>query len=201
MKVYVLELSGNCYKVRLLAALLDMDLEVVPVDFLGGAHKRAPYIDMNPFGELPILEDGELVLRDSQAILVYLAKKAGRTDYLPEEAGELGKVMQWLSTAADEIRHGPNDARLVKKFGYPFDHAAAVEKSAHILGLLEAHLGDGRSWLELDRPTVADIAIFPYVSLVWEGEVSLEPYPKVRAWLGRMMELPNFIPMPGLRAS
>ncbi|MGR6722313.1 glutathione S-transferase N-terminal domain-containing protein, partial [Aeromonas veronii] len=61
--------SGNCYKVRLFAALANIDLEIVPVDFLGGEHKRKPLTDLNPWGELPILVDGNRVLRDSQAIL------------------------------------------------------------------------------------------------------------------------------------
>jgi glutathione S-transferase len=68
LKLHDLELSGNCYKVRLLCALLGLDLDVIPVDFMAGAHKKSPLIDMNPFGEIPVLEDGDIVLRDSQAI-------------------------------------------------------------------------------------------------------------------------------------
>ena len=73
MKLYDLDLSGNCYKVRLFAALAGISLELQPVDFLAGDHKKAPVIELNPLGQLPVLQDGDLVLRDSQAILVYLA--------------------------------------------------------------------------------------------------------------------------------
>lgn len=197
MKLYDLELSGNCYKVRLFAALVGIPLERVPVDLLGGEHKRPPLITLNPWGEVPILEDGEVVLRDSQAILVYLARKTNALDWLPIEAAPMAEVMQWLSTAADEIRNGPANARLVEKFGVPLDKADTLRRSARILPLLEAHLAQHR-WLALDRPTIADCAVFPYVALAPEGGIRLETYPKIRQWIGRMQELPGYIPMPGL---
>ncbi len=113
MKLYDLVLSGNCYKVRLFAALAHVPLEIVPVDFLAGEHKRSPLIDLNPWGELPILVDGEVVLRDSQAILVYLAQKYAAPQWLPRDAAGLAAVVQWLSTAANEVQNGPASARLV----------------------------------------------------------------------------------------
>src|SRR5215510_2155172 len=96
LTLHDLELSGNCYKVRLFCALLGIPLELVPVDFLAGAHKRTPLIERNPFGEIPILEDGELVLRDSQAILVYLARKYGGETWLPTDAAGMAEVVTWL---------------------------------------------------------------------------------------------------------
>ena len=75
LKLHDLELSGNCYKIRLFCALLGLKPDIAPVDFLSGAHKKSPLIERNPFGEVPVLEDGDLTLRDSQAILVYLARK------------------------------------------------------------------------------------------------------------------------------
>lgn len=197
MKLYDLELSGNCYKVRLFAALTRTPLEIVPVDFLGGAHKRAPLIELNPFGELPILQDGATVLRDSQAILVYLARRLDTDAWLPRDAAGEAAVMQWLSTAANNIQHGPADARLIDKFGYQLDKAATLAESARILGLLDAHLATHR-WLALERPTIADIAVFPYVALSHEGGVSLSDHARVRAWLDRVKALPDFLPMPGI---
>jgi glutathione S-transferase len=78
MKLYDLKLSGNCYKVRLFLSLIGQRAELIPVDFLAGAHKRPPLVDMNPFGELPILVDGDLTLRDSQAILIWSAAPTTR---------------------------------------------------------------------------------------------------------------------------
>ena len=197
MKLYDLELSGNCYKVRLLAALAGIDMEIVPVDFLDGAHKRAPVIDLNPFGELPVLEDGEVVLRDSQAILVYLGRKYAGNQWWPDGAAQQGEVMQWLSTAANEIFNGPNAARLVDKFGYALNKERTIEVSNHILPLIEKHL-QNNEWLALGRPTIADLAVFPYIALGWEGGVTLEQYPAIQAWIGRIKELPGYIGMPAI---
>ncbi len=167
MKLYDLELSGNCYKVRLFAALAGIELELEPVDIPGGAHKRSPLIDLNPWGELPVLVDGDVVLRDSQAILVYLARSYGGNQWWPDGAAQQGEVMQWLSTAANEIHHGPNTARLVEKFGYPLNKAHALEVSAQLLPLIEQHLSQ-HQWLALGRPTIAECAVFP--SWRWVGK-------------------------------
>ena len=197
MKLYDLELSGNCYKVRLFAALAKIPLDIVPVDFMGGEHKRPPLTDLNPWGELPILEDGKVVLRDSQAILVYLAAQYGDENWLPRDAAGLGEVMQWLSTSANELQNGPCAARLADKFGYAIDKANTLERAARILPLIEAHLA-AHQWLALGRPTIADCAVMPYVALAPEGGISLEAYPNIRQWIARIKALPGFIPMPGI---
>ena len=197
MKLYDLELSGNCYKVRLFAALAKIPLEMVPVDFMGGEHKRPPLTNLNPWGELPILEDGKVVLRDSQAILVYLATQYGDENWLPRDAAGLGEVMQWLSTSANELQNGPCAARLADKFGYAIDKANTLERAARILPLIEAHLA-AHQWLALGRPTIADCAVMPYVALAPEGGISLEAYPNIRQWIARIKALPGFIPMPGI---
>jgi glutathione S-transferase len=197
MKLHDLDVSGNCYKVRLLCALLDVPVEIVPVDFMGGAHKRSPLIDLNHFGQLPVLEDGDLVLRDSQAILIYIARRWGGEDWLPVDAAPLAQVAQWLMVAENEIARGPNDARLHDKFGTELDVVAAREKAKRILTIMDRHLS-GRDWLALDRPTIADIACMPYVALGYEGGVTLEPYPAVAAWVERTKKLPRFIGMPGI---
>jgi glutathione S-transferase len=196
-KLYDLELSGNCYKVRLLAALLGMRLDTVPVDFLGGAHKKPPLIDLNPFGEVPIFEDDGLVLRDSQAILIYMARKWGGESWLPTDAAGLALVTAWLMVAENEIARGPNDARLHDKFGYKLDVQRARNKAAHIFDLMQGRLARN-SWLALDRPTIADIACMPYVALSYEGGVPLDRYPAVAAWVQRVKALPGFVGMPGI---
>jgi glutathione S-transferase len=196
-KLHDLELSGNCYKVRLFCSLLGLKLDLAPVDFMGGAHKKSPLIEQNPFGEIPILEDGGIVLRDSQAILIYLARKHGGEAWLPTDAAGMAEVVSWLMVAENEIARGPNDARLHDKFGFKLDVAQAREKAKRILDLMEAHLAK-RDWLTLDRPTIADIACMPYVGLAHEGGLSLQPYPAIRAWIGRIKALPGFVTMPAL---
>lgn len=197
MKLYDLVLSGNCYKVRLFAALAGVPIDIVPVDFLAGEHKRSPLIDLNPLGEIPILEDGDVVLRDSQAILVYLALQYADASWLPRDPAGMAEVVQWLSTAANEIQNGPASARLVDKFGYALDKAETLRRSARILPVLDAHLSR-HDWLAAGHPTVADCAVFPYVALAHEGAVDLTPYPYVQAWINRVKALPRFLEMPGV---
>jgi glutathione S-transferase len=197
MRLYDLELSGNCYKVRLFLSLIGQGYERVPVDFLGGAHKQPPLIELNPFGEIPILVDGNLTLRDSQAILVYLARKYGSETWLPSDPGPMAQVVEWLMVAENEVARGPNDARLHVKFGYKLDHTLAAAKAERVLDLVEARL-KGREWLALDHPTIADIACFPYIALGHEGRAPIGDRPGVLAWTKRIKALPGFVGMPAI---
>lgn len=197
MKLYDLDVSGNSYKVRLFAALVGLDLELEPVNLAAGEHKQSPFIDLNPWAQVPVLVDGEVVLRDSQAILVYLARRYGGHQWWPDSAAHQGEVMQWLSTAANEINHGPNAARLIDKFGYPLDKARALEVSERVLSLIEQHLSE-HQWLAMGRPTIAECAVFPYIALSWEGGVTLAPYPAIRGWVERIKKLPGYVGMPGI---
>ncbi|MGD9026609.1 MAG: glutathione S-transferase [Methyloceanibacter sp.] len=195
--LYDMELSGNCFKVRLFCALLGLELDLEPVDLMAGAHKKSPFIDVNPFGQVPVLQDDDVVLRDSQAILVYLARKYGGETWLPTDPVGMASVVNWLMVAENEIARGPADARLRDKFGFPVDADQARENAANILGLLEARLSENE-WLALDRPTIADIACMPYVALGHEGGVPLDSYPAIRAWVGRIKALPGFVSMAAL---
>ncbi|MCY1309060.1 hypothetical protein D9M70_591150 [compost metagenome] len=109
----------------------------------------------------------------------------------------MAQVIEWLMVAANEIARGPNDARLHDKFGYELDHDLAVKRSTRILDLVEQHL-KGREWLVLGRPTIADIACFPYIALGHEGRVPVGDRSSVAAWIGRIKALPGFIGMPAL---
>ncbi len=197
MKLYDLSLSGNCYKVRLFAALAGIPLEIAGVDFLAGEHKKPPLTDLNPWGEIPILVDEAVVLRDSQAILVYLAAKYAGENWFPSDPLGQASVVQWLSTAANEIQNGPCAARLVDKFGYAIDKAQTLQRSARILPLIESHLAK-HQWLALERPTIADCAVFPYLALAPEGGISLADYPNIQQWISRIKALPGFLAMPGV---
>jgi glutathione S-transferase len=200
IKLHGHELSGNAYKVRLLLELLGVPYEWIRVDLMAGEHKQPTFLALNPFGQVPVLEDGATTLCDAQAILFYLAARQGDGRWLPTDPLEQARVVRWLSTAAGEVRQGPESARLHHLFGVkaiPIERA--TEKAAFILEQLERHLGD-RLWLELDRPTIADIAVFPYVALAGDGGIDLTPYPQVRAWIARIQALPGYVPMKGLDA-
>jgi len=194
------ELSGNSTKVRLLLDLADIPYEWVRVDLMKGEHKGEAFLALNPFGQVPVLEDGDTTLADAQAILYYLAARQGDGRWLPTDLLGQVRVVRWLSTAAGEVRQGPESARLHHLFGVkaiPIERAQ--EKAAFILDQLERHLSD-RLWLECDRPTIADIAVFPYVALAGDGGIDLAPYPQVRAWITRFQALPGYRPMKGLDA-
>lgn len=197
MRLHDLDVSGNCYKVRLFAALSGMKLDLVPIDLHAGAHHAPAFHALNPFDEVPVLEDEGLVLRDSQAILIYLAGKRNDQHWWPQEPAAQAMIAEWLSVAASEIRNGPNTARLIRKFGYPLDMADALRRTNRLLPILDAHL-QARDWFALDRPTIADCALFPYLALCSEGGIDLTPYPALRRWLDRVRALPGFITMPGL---
>lgn len=197
MELYDLDLSGNCYKVRLFASLINLDLQIKPVNFLEGEHKKSTLLSLNPFGELPILTDGDVVLRDSQSILIYLAGKYAGEAWWPSTPHLQAEVSQWLFTAANEIQHGPCAARLVDKFNYSLDKDLAISKSIKILTLIDQHLNQ-REWLAINRPTIADIAVFPYIALAPEGGVDLSNYTNIHRWMNRIKALDGFLKMPGI---
>jgi glutathione S-transferase len=198
IQLYGHELSGNSYKVRLLLELLGLDYTWVKVDLMKAEQKSPDYLALNPFGQVPTLVDGDTVLADAQAILVYLGRRYGGDSWLPTEALPLAQVVRWLSTAAGEVRQGPENARLYHLFkATTINIDRAQQKATHILSVLDRHLS-ARSWLECDRPTVADIAVFPYVALARDGKVDLDAYPHVLAWIDRVKQLPGYIPMAGM---
>jgi glutathione S-transferase len=200
IKLHGHELSGNSSKVRLLLGLIGVPYEWVRVDLMAGEHKQPAFLALNPFGQVPVLEDGDTTLCDAQAILFYVAACHGEGQWLPTDPLEQARVVRWLSTAAGEVRQGPESARLHHLFGVkaiPIERA--TEKAAFILDQLERHLTP-QLWLELERPTIADIAVFPYVALAGDGGIDLAPYPYVRAWIERIQGLPGYVPMKGLDA-
>ena len=198
MKLYDLDLSGNSYKCRLLLSMLGVDHDTVRVDMAKGEHRSPEYLAINPFGQIPTLVDGDNVLRDSQAILVYIARKQGAEDWLPLDAAEMAQVVSWLAFAENEIHHGPTVARAGNKFEVPgIDVPTAQKRAARALKLMDAHL-DGRDWLALDRPTIADLACYPYTALAPEGGIDLPPYGHVLDWIRRIEALDGYVPMPGL---
>jgi glutathione S-transferase len=199
IRLFEFQRSGNCHKVRLMLSLLGLAYDSVQLDPDGIDHKSAKFLAMNPFGEVPVLVDGDLTLRESQAILVYLARCYGSSDWLPEDASGLAEVTAWLCTAANEVAQGPMALRAHHKLGRPIDLAAAQAVTARLLGILDGHLSE-RNWLALGWPTVADVAVYPYLALAPDAHIDLVPYPAVRAWLGRVRALPGYLGMPGMLA-
>ncbi|MBW4575572.1 MAG: glutathione S-transferase [Aphanothece sp. CMT-3BRIN-NPC111] len=198
IQLYGHELSGNSYKAKLMLSLLGLNYQWTKIDLLTGAHKQPEFLALNPFGQVPVLVDGNTVLADSQAILVYLARQYGSQSWLPLEPEPMSRVIRWLSTTAGEIRQGPESTRLYHLFNVSsINLERATQKSEFILTQLNDHLAN-REWLELGHPTIADVAVFPYIALAPDGKISLEPYPHVQAWIERLKHLPGFIGMIGI---
>lgn len=195
IKLYRHPLSGHSHRVELFLSVLGIDAEIIDVDLGSGAHKQPEFLRKNAFGQLPVLEDGELVFADSTAILVYLASKYDRNrTWLPNDPVHAAQVQRFLSTAAGPIAYGPASARLVTVFGAGLDHQKAIDTAHSVLGVLEGHL-EGREWLTTNNPTIADLANYAYIAHAPEGNVSLQDYPNVRAWVKRIEQLPGFVPM------
>ena len=204
IRLYDYDLSGNCYKVRLLLHWLGLAYTRIPVDFHPGrAHTSAWFLEhVDPRGQLPVLQDGDFRLRDAQAILVYLASRydaQGR--WYPDDARTRGRISMWLATA-DEITRTVSAARLHLGFGTTTDLAACQSGGRAVLRLLDDQLAEnqstGQEWLAADHPTVADIACFPYAALAGEAGIDLVAFPALQRWIWALRHLEGFQPMPGI---
>ncbi len=192
-------LSGHCHRVELLLSLLGLPVSLVDVDLAGGEQKREPFLRKNAFGQVPVIEDGEVVLADSNAILVYLATRydqAGR--WLPGDPEGRSQVQRWLSVAAGPLAHGPGAARIARVFRRT-EVVAAQETANKLFEVMEKEVAT-RDWLAGPEPTLADVALYAYTARAPEGGVSLEPYPAIRRWLARVEALPRFVAMPAVPA-
>ena len=190
-------LSGNCYKVRLLLAQLDISYERIEWDTRAGETRTPEFSRINPAGKVPVLEteDGKL-LPESDAILFYLAEG---TPFLPQDRFERAQVLRWMSF--EQSVHQPNlaIARFIVQFMEMNDELQKMlrqkQKAGYVaLGLMEGHLED-HDFLVEDRYTVADISLYAYTHVAHEGGFDLRPFPAVRAWLERVAARPAYVPM------
>lgn len=192
--LYTFPLSGHAHRVELFLSLLGLPFRKVEVDLRRGEQKTPEFLAMNPFGQVPVIQDGEHTLADSNAILTYLALRyddSGR--WLPRDPVGAARVQRWLSVAAGSLVNGPARSRASVLFGAPFD-PRCVDIAAQLFGRVEAHLAQ-QPFLAAAHPTLADIALYSYTSHAPEGGNSLAPYPNLRAWLQRIEALPGFVGM------
>jgi glutathione S-transferase len=192
MKLYYHPLSGHAHRVRLFLSLIGVKFDLVEVDLAKGAHKTPEFLRLNRFGQLPVLDDDGVIVSDSNAILVYLAKKFGKTDWLPEHPIGAAAVQRWLSVAAGPIAFGPAAARLVTIFGAKFSPEEVITRAHNVLAVIDAEL-EGHEWIVGLKPTIADVALYSYIARAPEGNVSLANYAHINAWLRRLEALPGFV--------
>jgi len=194
LTLYGTALSGHAHRVVLLLRMLDLPYRFV--DTPRDARATPAFRALNPLGQIPVLQDGERVLADSNAILVYLARRYDAAGtWLPTDPLGAARVQRFLSLAAGEVAFGPATARAVTLWGYPGDADAARAIATRLLRFPEDHLAT-QDFLAADTPTIADLACYGYVARAPEGRIPLEPYPAVRAWLARIEALDGFVPLP-----
>lgn len=188
--------SGHVHRVSLLLDMLDL-----PYTFAeAGPEVRASaaFQALNRLGQIPVLQDGDVVVADSNAILVFLCKRyAPASSWLPQDAVGAAAVQRWLSIAAGEVAYGPANARAIAQWRAPGDPARAAAIARRLFAFMEAHLAT-RTFLAADHATIADLACYGYVAHAPEGGLSLDGFPALHAWLERVEALPAFVPMPDL---
>ena len=192
--VHGTNLSGHTHRVENFLTMLDLPYQLV--DTPAPRRRTAEFLALNPLAQIPVLQDGELTIADSNAILVYLAGRyAPGSGWLPDEPAAAARVQRWLSIAAGELKYGPAAARVIKVWNGPGNLADTHAIAARLLRFTDDHLAT-RSFLAADRATIADLSCYPYFARAPEGDISLADYPHVRAWLARVEALPRFKPMP-----
>lgn len=194
IRLYRFALSGHAHRAQLMLSLLGLAHELIDVDLLAGEQKTPAFLARNPFGQVPVIEDGEVTLGDSNAILVYLALTYDPSRrWLPESPLQQAQVQRWLGLAAGPLAFGAAVVRAAAVFKRPLDPQRLVLARTWF-DRVEEHL-NGREWLVGDAPTIADVAMYSYTAHVPEGGLPLEPWPRVQAWLQRVEALPGFVGM------
>jgi glutathione S-transferase len=196
IKLYGVALSGHVHRVRLFLSMLGLPFESIEIDLATRANRQPDFLARNPFGQVPVIEDGDLTLADSNAILVYLNElyAPDPARWMPRDPAGAARVQRWFSVAAGALASGPATARLITLFGAAGDPARMIASAHALLEIMEAHLQQ-QPFLAGSTATLADLSNYAYVSHAPEGGVSLDAYPHVRSWLERVEALPGFVPM------
>lgn len=196
LTLYRMAISGHCHRVELLLSLLALPHRLVDVDLMRGEHRSPAHLALNPLGQVPVLVDGDVVLSDSNAILVYLVQRyAPGSAWMPQDPVGLAQLQRWFSLAAGLLQPGIAGPRFATLTGQPI-HEAAQAQGRRLLDFMEAEL-QGRDWLLGGAaPGLADVAMVSYTSQAHLAGLPLAPaYPRIAAWVGRMQALPGYVPL------
>ena len=191
MRLYDYAASGNCFKVRLLVSLLNLEVDCVPVDIFAGDTLTDEFARLNPARETPVLEldDGETVTQ-SNAILWLLAEG---TRFLPAPALERARVVEWLGFEQEWVMRGIGGGRFRLVTGHGAAEAARrLDDGRRALDILDAALAD-RPFVVGEHPTIADVSLFAYTHVAPDAGLALERWPNVRAWVHRVEALPGYM--------
>ncbi|MCE7796090.1 glutathione binding-like protein [Sphingobium sufflavum] len=190
--------SGNCYKIRLTAALLTIPLERRGYDILAGETRTPAFLaTVNPNGRIPVLQIGDRFLPESNAACHWLASESA---LIPSDRFDRADMLRWMFW--EQYNHEPNiatlrfwrsivgEARLteVQRALVPGKEAAGADA----LALMERHLA-GQDWFVGEGASLADICLFAYTHVAGEGGFAMAAYPAIGAWLDRVRHLPGFV--------
>ncbi len=198
--LYTHPVSANSHRVKLLLSLLGLPHAEQIVDVLKGAQRSPEFTALNPLQQLPVLTDGDVVLNESYAILLYLAGRYGDEDadrWWPMAPVDQALVARWMFFTANNLHNGIGLARNEFGFGIPSAGDYALGRGERALGALDRHLA-GRDWVELGRPTLADVAVYPFIAVAPEAGFDLTPHRHLTQWVDRLASLPGFVAMPRL---
>lgn len=188
-------LSGHAHRVRLMLSLLDLPFVSIPVNLREGQQKSEAFLRMNPFGQVPVIQDGDVTLADSNAILVYLARRYDEAhQWLPQGALAEAQVQVWLSAAAGPLAFATAHARAGHLFKRPIEQRA-YPLAQGLLAVMSQRLATQRWLASTDHPTIADVALYSYTAHAPEGGIKLDDYPSVQRWLRDVEGLTGFVPM------
>jgi len=198
LTLYEYELSGNSYKVRLFLSLLGLPFDAQRVDLFNGEGQQPAYLAISALGQVPALVDAGEALRDSHAILFYLARTRGGGRWLADDPLGQARTIAWLSLCANELANGPAALRVAERFKRPINIEWATAVTRRAFGLMQATLARQAWLMPGEHPSIADIACFPYTALAHEGKFSLADYPAITTWCDRIRALPGFVGMEGV---
>ena len=199
INIYSFALSGNSHRVALFASIAKLNYNIINVNLPTGEHKQPEFLKINPFGQVPAIvvdakkDEDSVTLSDSNAILVYLAKKYA-PQFISIDPLKEAKIQQFLSLVSGELAFGPAAARVINVFKAPLSIEFTHMVSKKCLTKLDSHL-ENRAFLVGDSITIADIAVYTYAAHAPEGGVDLLPYPNVCRLLNAIENLEGFIPM------
>ncbi|MCA0910198.1 glutathione S-transferase family protein [Qipengyuania gaetbuli] len=192
--------SGNCYKIKLTAALVGVPLALRQYDIMAGETRTAEFLEqVNPNGRIPVLQVDDRFLPESNAACWYLAEGSA---LVPEARFERADMLRWMFF--EQYSHEPNIATLRFWLHFVGEAKLTEQQDAQImakriagceaLALMDAHLAT-RDWFVGDSVTLADIALYAYTHVAGDGGFKLEEYPAIRAWLARVEGLPGYVAM------
>lgn len=197
MKIYGDVRSGNCYKLKLLCALLSIEYDWIAVDILRGETRSEEFLAMNPNAQIPVcVTDDGAILTQSNAILYYLGQGS---PYWPVEALAQTRVLEWQFFEQYSHEPGVAVARFIRLYqGMPEDrrdeYQACLQAGYRALDVMEARLQQ-QDYLAADTVSLADISLYAYTHVAHEGGFDLAAYPAIGAWISRIQRMDAYIPM------